>query len=69
MNTQPMGRLILEASTGVHGDAAKELAIEAARLAGVVSEVHSWIVCAAIASPDDMMQNAPHIAEITRGRA
>lgn len=31
-----------------------------------LDEVHSWIVCASIASPDDMMQNAERIEEITR---
>ncbi len=34
-------------------------------LEAVKAEVHSWIVCAAIASPEDMMQNAQHIIEIT----
>lgn len=34
-------------------------------LEAVVSEVHSWIVCAPIATPEDMMQNANHIIAIT----
>lgn len=37
-----------------------------ARLRAKLDEVHSWIVCAAIASPDDMMQNAERIEQITR---
>lgn len=39
-----------------------------AELETKLNEVHSWIVCAAIASPDDMMQNAERIEEITRPR-
>lgn len=39
-----------------------------AELEEKLNEVHSWIVCAAIASPDDMMQNAERIEEITRPR-
>lgn len=39
-----------------------------AELEAKLNEVHSWIVCAAIASPDDMMQNAERIEEITRPR-
>jgi hypothetical protein len=31
-----------------------------------LDEVHSWIVCSDIASPDDMMQSAKRIEEITR---
>lgn len=34
-------------------------------LLAVVEEVHAWIVCAPIATPEDMMQAAPRIAEIT----
>lgn len=30
-----------------------------------LDEVHSWIVCAPIASAQDMLQNAEHIAAIT----
>lgn len=30
-----------------------------------LQEVQSWIVCAAIASPEDMMQNASRIIEVT----
>jgi hypothetical protein len=38
---------------------------EIVRLRGVVDEVHSWIVCAPIATAEDMMQSAEHIMEIT----
>ena len=31
----------------------------------IIDEVHSWIVCAPIASPEEMMQNAERIALIT----
>ena len=41
------------------------LAQEIERLRAVLDEVHSWAVCAAIASPEDMAQNFPHIIEIT----
>lgn len=34
-------------------------------LEAVKAEVHSWIVCAPIATPEDMMQSAEHITEIT----
>lgn len=40
-----------------------------AELETKLNEVHSWIVCAAIASPDDMMQNAERIEQITRPRS
>lgn len=30
-----------------------------------MSQVNNWIVCACIASPEDMMQNAEHIERIT----
>ncbi|AXY83345.1 hypothetical protein [Acidovorax phage ACPWH] len=30
-----------------------------------LDEVHSWIVCAVISTPADMMQNAEHICAIT----
>jgi hypothetical protein len=35
------------------------------RLREIIGEVHSWVVCARIASPEDMSQNFPRIAEIT----
>ena len=35
------------------------------RLRAIIDEVHSWAVCACIASPEDMAQNFPHIVEIT----
>lgn len=38
---------------------------EVNRLRKIVDETHSWIVCAAIASPEDMTQNFKRIAEIT----
>jgi hypothetical protein len=34
----------------------------------VIEEVHSWAVCGAIASADDMAQNLPRIVEITAPR-
>ena len=34
-------------------------------LEAIVGEVHSWIVCAAIAPPEDLLQNADRIALIT----
>ena len=30
-----------------------------------LDEVHAWIVCAAITSPEDLLQNAPRIIAIT----
>lgn len=44
--------------------AARDAEIE--RLRGKLDEVHAWIVCSAIATPEDMMQNAGRIEEITR---
>lgn len=41
------------------------LAAEVQRLREVVAEVHSWAVCSAIATPDDMAQSFPRIVEIT----
>lgn len=35
------------------------------RMRDIISEVHAWAVCAAIASPADMAQNFPRIVEIT----
>lgn len=29
-------------------------------------EVHSWILCACFATPEDMMQNAARITELTK---
>lgn len=34
-------------------------------LEAIIAEVHSWIVCAAIAPSEDLMQNAERISEIT----
>ena len=42
---------------------------EVERLRAIVEEVHSWIVCSAIAAPEDMMQNAPQIIALTTPRA
>ncbi len=66
-----IGRLVLQATAT--GPAAKPLtreecdilAREILRLQEVIAEVQAWIVCAAIATPEDMMQSAPRIAEIT----
>lgn len=41
------------------------LAAEVERLREVVAEVHSWAVCAPIASAEDMAQNFPRIIKIT----
>ena len=30
-----------------------------------LAEVHSWIVCACIATPEDMMQSAPRMTAVT----
>ena len=38
---------------------------EIAELRKRLSEVHSWVVCAAIASPEDLMQNAQRIIDVT----
>jgi hypothetical protein len=38
---------------------------EVERLRKVTAEVHSWIVCAAITTPEDMAQNFDRICEIT----
>lgn len=39
--------------------------VEILALQAKIDEVHSWIVCAGIATPEDMMQSAAHIAAIT----
>lgn len=41
------------------------MVIEILQLKAKLDEVHSWIVCAPIATAEDMMQNAPRIIEIT----
>lgn len=38
---------------------------EIERLRGIIDEVHSWAVCGAIATPEDMAQGLPRIVEIT----
>ncbi len=43
----------------------REQAAEIDRLRAVVNEVNSWIVCAAIATPDDMAGNFVRIEQIT----
>jgi hypothetical protein len=47
------------------GEEIARLKAEVERLKKIVDEVHSWAVCAAIATPEDMAQNFPHIVEIT----
>jgi len=42
------------------------LALEIGNLRARLEEVHSWIVCSAIAEAQDMMQNAARIEEVTR---
>lgn len=42
---------------------------EIARLLAVVDEVHAWAVCGCIATPEDMVENLPHIVEITTPNA
>lgn len=57
------------AAADIAGEADAEIArlqAQVAELRSKLNEVHSWIVCAAIASPDDMMQYAQRIEEITR---
>lgn len=44
----------------------KGLEAERDALRDKLNIVHSWIVCAAIASPEDMMQSAEAIEEVTR---
>ena len=39
--------------------------VEIRQLKEKLSEVHSWIVCAPIASAEDILQNAQRIIEIT----
>lgn len=63
MHAAAMGK-VTSPVLGVIEDVAA-LKAEADRLRGVVSEVHSWIVCAGIADAQDMMQNAERILEIT----
>ena len=46
-------------------ETAQTQAAEIARLLAVVQEVHSWVVCSAIATPEDMGQNFERIEKIT----
>lgn len=39
--------------------------LEAYKLEKIIQEVHSWIVCAAITTPEDMAQNFERIEQIT----
>lgn len=41
------------------------LAHEVEDLRARLSEIHSWIVCAAIATPEDLMQNAIRICAVS----
>lgn len=38
---------------------------EVARLRSIIDEIHSWIVCACIATAEDMAGNFERVAEIT----
>lgn len=68
-NRADAGRAILKATAVPQQELTlheqKMLAEAILGLLAVVQEVHSWIVCAPIATPEDMMQSAPRIAEIT----
>lgn len=71
VRTEADARLIAEApELRAIGEAHRNGRLEAleklAKAEAALSEVHSWIVCAGIASAEDMMQNAPRIEEITR---
>ena len=68
MTEEQRGRLLLEASTGAHGEAAKQLSLMAIDYRTRLAEINNWIVCAAIATPEDMMQSAPEIERISRVR-
>lgn len=63
------GRAILKATATPQQELTQQeqraLAEATLGLLAVVQEVHSWIVCAAIATPEDLMQSAHRIAEIT----
>lgn len=39
--------------------------MEVERTRKIINEIHSWIVCAAITTPEDMAQNFDRICEIT----
>lgn len=67
MDKATLGRIVLKAAQGLclSPEESTALATEVLNLKEVVAEVHSWIVCAAIAPPEDVMQNAPRIVEIT----
>lgn len=63
------GRAILKATASPQQELTateqRALAEAVLGLLAVVQEVHSWIVCAAITTPEDMMQSAGRITEIT----
>lgn len=69
---EQQGRLVLEASTGLHGEAAKELSLmlcasleKQTDYEGRLKEINAWAVCAPIATAEDMMQNIEHVANVT----
>lgn len=71
IRTESDARLIaaapeLQALAEVHRNGRLEALEKLAKAEAVIAEVHSWIVCAGIASAEDMMQNASRIEEITR---
>ena len=41
------------------------LQAEIEKLKEIITQVHSWIVCSAITTPEDMMENADWIEDIT----
>lgn len=49
-------------ATGVNRDAMRYITDLEAR----IKEVHNWAVCAAIATPEDMMRNMNRIIEVTK---
>jgi hypothetical protein len=57
MTSQQIGMMTGQGESDVEG--------ELARLQSIIDEVHAWIVCAAIATAEDMMQNAERICVIT----
>lgn len=69
MNTT--ARLILEASTGALGPDAEILAEEWSKLAAqnekmklALQEIDNWLVCAPIATPEDMAQSFEHMQKV-----
>lgn len=64
MSREEIRRLILEGCTS-GTPSTQKLAVECLRLKRIIAEIHSWIVCAPIATAEDMMQNASRIVEIS----